>query len=763
EEESRFLESEGLGGILEAVQAGRLSEADAPGLFRQSWAQSLRNYIVARDPSLNAFSSSQHDRSVATYRASDREHIETARERVLRSAAERAFQARADHPEQAAEIKKQAKLKRRHKTLRQLLNAAPDVLSAVRPCWVMSPLVVAQLLPPEPLFDVVVFDEASQIRPEEAVSSILRGRQTVVAGDPRQLPPSNFFVAGDDDEEDGSEAEDEALVSGFESILDVLGALLREFRLDWHYRSEDERLIAFSNYNIYDGSLTTFPATQARSPLIFRKVDHIPAVSAQTKSNDAEVETVVDLMIRHVDEHPEESLGVITMGIHHAHRIEDELWRRLREEQDPELDEYFDPEKRERAFVKSIESVQGDERDSIILSVGYGKDPTGNVPYRFGPINQEGGERRLNVAASRARRRMTVVSSISHNDMDDSRTSKEGAILLRRLLKFAASRGEDLDGADSRPPLNPFESDVKRRLEAAGLNPIPQYGASRFRIDFALPDPDEPDRMVLAVEADGASYHSSPTARDRDRLRQQVLEKQGWRFHRIWSTDWFRDPLKETERVVSAFEAALAGDDEIEHAPVAAPTEPSVTAGRSGTKPHFVRGRPIDKYDHAQLVALVRWIDSDTLLRDDDEVKALMLDELGFKRRGNRIDEAFTRSIQAARSGTGRKAPASPARPTPKVEERRQPPAPPTPARQPSSRARTTPPPHPSPAQASNPSVPRTSPPAPPKPPPSPPKPRHPPPPSMEPGWYADPRREAMWRYFDGAEWTESTEKNSGG
>ena len=255
------------------------------------------------------------------------------------------------------------------------------------------------------------------------------------------------------------------------------------------------------------------------------------------------------------------SLGVIAMGIKHANRI-DEALRRARAI-DEDLDAFLDGTASEQArketfFVKNLERVQGDERDAIILTIGYGKNADGRMLYRFGPVNNEGGERRLNVAITRARSRMTVVSSFSAADMDPARLRAEGAKMLGRYLAYAESGGADLGHvAKDKPDLNPFERDVEARLRAAGIPLIAQYGCSGYWIDYAAQHPTRPGQMVLAIECDGASYHSSATARDRDRLRQEHLERLGWTFHRIWSQDWFYRREAETERALAAYQAAL--------------------------------------------------------------------------------------------------------------------------------------------------------------------------------------------------------------
>ena len=295
--------------------------------------------------------------------------------------------------------------------------------------------------------------------------------------------------------------------------------------------------------HIYGGSLTTFPGAIVRTPITHRLVSFRPITGiVGTRSNPDEVAKVVDLVLEQARETPHETLGVIAFGQHHASNIENALMRRLSETNDPSLDEFFSETNEERFFVKNIERVQGDERDTIIISVGYHKDPNGNLPYRFGPLLQEGGERRLNVAVTRARSSLTLVSSFDHRDMDPGRSSKKGVELLRMYFEFAASGGDNLGSDVVDVPLNPFELSVKDGLDRRGIPVTPQYGVSGYRVDFACAHPKEPGRMVLAIEADGASYHSSHTARDRDRLRQQVLEDKKWRFHRIWSTAWFRGP-----------------------------------------------------------------------------------------------------------------------------------------------------------------------------------------------------------------------------
>jgi very-short-patch-repair endonuclease len=375
----------------------------------------------------------------------------------------------------------------------------------------------------------------------------------------------------------------------------------------------------------------------------------------------------VSLILDYARERPYESLGVIAMGIKHANRIEECLRQRLRDnpELEAELGEFFAEEREERFFVKNLERVQGDERDAIILSFGYGKDAKGSLPLRWGPILEEGGERRLNVAVSRAKNRVTVVSSFGVRDLDPERSAREGYQFIRQYLQFVESGGTNLgDRVLEKPALNPFEVDVRDTLQRRGLKVTAQYGSSGYWIDYAVQHPTQPGRYVLALECDGATYHSSESARDRDRLRQEQLERLGWRFHRIWSSEWFHDKEQCVAKVMAAYELAVAearrrdaegpeafDDEEGTLIPDASPAEIDARATRVGNRPMAPRGKQIGEYSQAQLVKLARWIESDDHLRTKDELLEEMMRELGFRRRGQRIVEALERAIGQARLG----------------------------------------------------------------------------------------------------------------
>ena len=643
-------------------QVGREVPATAAGAaVEHAWLRKVLEDLDIQDKTLRSFDGARQSRQRDEFVDSDREHLASTPIRVKRLVAESIIETMEQHPKERDLVRKQAAKKSRHLSVRQLFAQAPHMLSALRPCWTMSPILVAEMIPHErKLFDVAIFDEASQIPPAEAIGCLARAPQVVVAGDSHQLPPTTFFgrQAEDGDEEEEGDLE---LTRNIESLLDVAGALLRDQMLLWHYRSRDDRLIAFSNRHIYGGALTAFPGALVDSPIEYQPIPFRPITGVRgTRSNPDEANAVVDLVLDHAQNTPEETLGVIAFGQRHADNIDDLLHKRLGEVSDPALDRFFSVTNEERFFIKNIERVQGDERDAIILSLGYHKDANGNLPLRFGPLNQEGGERRLNVAVSRARARLKLVSSFSHHDIAPGRTSAKGVELLRQYIEFAASGGEELGRELDGAALNPFELSVQDGLERRGIPVVAQYGVSGYRIDFACAHPYEPGRMVLAVEADGASYHSSATARDRDRLRQQVLEDKGWQFHRIWSTEWFRNREAELDQVEEAWKNAVAasahpdaGTTPERKTPAAAkPRLPR--ARRRGQRPLVPRkGAPgyatIKDYSPEELVMLARWIQSDTLLRTEDELRREMLDELGFKQMGSRIRRALTHAIQQTR------------------------------------------------------------------------------------------------------------------
>ncbi|SES45887.1 AAA domain-containing protein [Pedococcus cremeus] len=560
------LREAGMGPLVDDLARRKVDVDDVASELEFVWWTSLAEHLTVQDPAYGAHDGDHLRRIAREYVAADHAHLTGTAERVRAAAGRRLREVLADHPEQESLVRAEAGKARRHRPLREMLPKAGRTLTAIKPAWAMSPLVVASVLPPGRWFDVVIFDEASQIPPAQAISAISRAHQVVVAGDERQLPPTSFFTAAVDEE---GAAETETLTEGFESVLDVLAAALPTRRLSWHYRSLDERLIAFANSQMYDGSLVTFPGTGSDAVVRLEAVEGAGVVQPgeeAIESTEAEVERVVELVLEHARTRPQESLGVIALGIKHANRIEEALRRALSTAEG--VGDFFDEDRPERFFVKNLERVQGDERDAVILSIGYGKTPHGRVLHRFGPLNLEGGERRLNVAITRARRRMTVVSSLLASDLDPSRLKARGAAMLRDFLAYAESQAsvlpaptasEDAEAAAQTeaqtatptPQAEPVRGEFARRLREAGLVVHEAFGGSVHPIDLAVEDPRRPGHVLVAVESDGPAYAAMRSTRDRDRLRGEQLGRLGWEHVRVWSTDLFRDPARDVARVVA--------------------------------------------------------------------------------------------------------------------------------------------------------------------------------------------------------------------
>lgn len=656
----------------------------AVGVLDWCVAQGILRSVTLSDPVIGGFDGSSHHQAARDFATSDRGHRDTTAARIRRLHAERVVQARNAYARQDTYLDVQLKRRNRIKPLRELLGEAPDVIMAAKPCWAMSPLVVSQALPATLKFDIVIFDEASQIRPADAIPSLGRAVQAVVCGDSKQLPPTsvgeenaslNTYAdgdgSGDNSDEDDDEGVDDAmqgsqqstasaqygdLASDAESLLDVfesaLGAsLANEYRLLWHYRSRDARLIDFSNAYFYDNSLLTFPGTVQDTPVQFLDVE--TTLGRQARVED-EVECVIDTVMEHARQHPGHSLGVIALGSNHANRLQGALQARLRTPEGMRLASFFDDTRTEPFFIKNLERVQGDERDRIIITPGYVKNDTGRLPLRFGTLNNAGGERRINVAVSRAKEQVLVVSSFTHADLDPTKVKNDGSKVLGAYLAYAASGGTNLgDQGASLEPLNAFEIHVRDRLVAAGIPVIAQYGVGQFRIDFVAQHPQRPGQMVLAIEADGARYHSSETARARDRLRQEHLERLGWRFCRIWSTDYFRDPDAEIARVKAAYEAAVAAfgrePDELpepEEDPLLDPLV-EMPQERLWAMP-LIPGFPIDHYTDRDLAQLIAWVESDQRLRTEQELIDECFLALGYKRRGSKIIARLGQAVRRA-------------------------------------------------------------------------------------------------------------------
>lgn len=446
--------------------------------------------------------------------------------------------------------------KRRHLSIRQLIIRAGRAIQEFKPCFMMGPLSVAQYIEQGSVqFDLVVMDEASQLRPEEALGAIARGKQLVVVGDPKQLPPTNFFDrifdGGDEDDED----ETPAVLSGSESILDICQELFHPARtLRWHYRSQHESLIAFSNHHFYNNKLVVFPSPFESHSSLGLRYRYIRKGSYRDRQNVPEAQRVVGAVVEHMIKHSQDSLGVVTLNQTQRDLIEDILDKKFRNVN--ETQEFLSSweENGWPFFVKNLENVQGDERDVIFISTTFGKAPgTDKVRQNFGPISRPDGWRRLNVLFTRARRRIELFTSMLPEDIVVEANTPAGTRALHDYLDYAKRRVLVTTGPSFREPDSDFEIAVGDMLRSKGYDIVPQLGVAGFFIDIAVRNPDKPGEFLAAIECDGAGYHSSKSARDRDRIREEILESLGWkdRIWRIWSTDWFYNPRREADRLLA--------------------------------------------------------------------------------------------------------------------------------------------------------------------------------------------------------------------
>lgn len=553
----------GLMPLLKAIDSGSLPLERLPDAFAYAYRNTLLRKLLSLSPVLRDFYGDEQQKRIDTFRKFDKRYTELTGQIVAAKLAARLPKARTQECPRNSElgiIQREIVKKTRHKAVRTLLAETPNVTPCLKPCFLMSPLSVAQYLDPALSdFDLVVFDEASQIPVWDAIGAIARGKQVIVTGDPKQLPPTNFFNRSDSDEPTDESTQHDDL----ESILDeCLGSGLKEHMLRWHYRSRKEGLIAFSNYQYYRNELHTFPAANTESI----GVQLVPVANGyydkgKSRVNKAEAEAIKAEVIRRLNDPQLRrfSIGIVTFSQAQQQLIMDKMEEVRREH--PELEKYFNDDAEEPLFIKNLENVQGDERDVILFSICYAPDQNGNLSMNFGPLNREGGERRLNVAITRAKHDVMIFSTLRAEQIDLSRTKAIGSAHLKTYLEYAergtsAIRGNLEAGAEALLA-SKLEKDIAAFLSENGYTVHTQVGCSGYRIDIAVVHPDSPDRYAIGIECDGAGYHRSATARDRDQLRQAVLEGLGWKVHRIWATDWWRDYEAASEELLTVVKAAV--------------------------------------------------------------------------------------------------------------------------------------------------------------------------------------------------------------
>ncbi|SEL12476.1 Protein of unknown function [Colwellia chukchiensis] len=563
-ESKKEANEKGLDDLVIALEQGLIDSMDTEEQTKNALYIWLCPILVDNSEVLRTFKTSRHEDLISQFRELDTLVADTTSEYIASIAASASPDPNSPQaPAEFGVLSRQFNKKSNHMPTRQLVTEMGESLLYLTPCFMMSPLSVAQFLPANfSSFDLVIFDEASQITVWDAVGSIARGKNVIIVGDPKQMPPTNFFSKSGND--DSSDEED------LESILDqALSARLPHHRLTGHYRSKHESLIAFSNSHYYENSLVTFPSAETKaSAVTMHRVDGLYS-KGKNRNNIIEANAVADFIVNSLQQKNQSlTFGIVTLNSEQQRCIEDALDDRRRKH--PSIEKFFQGSKKyDPIFVKNLESVQGDERDVIILSLGYGptEPQAKTMSMNFGPLNKQGGERRLNVAITRATTEVHVFSSFDSSMIDLSRTSALAVQHLKYFLEFAekgpvalpetANADFGVDQFDSY-----FEEAVAYALRAKGWKVQTQVGVGKFRIDMGVVHPDKPGQFLAGIECDGATYHSSPAARDRDRVRHIILENLGWNLLRIWSTDYFIDPNEVIEKVHVQLTELLTKDKE---------------------------------------------------------------------------------------------------------------------------------------------------------------------------------------------------------
>jgi very-short-patch-repair endonuclease len=557
----------GLEPLVSALEA-KADLADAAVAFEQAYMGWWLRLAMDAEPCLRGFAHWQHDALIRRFRELDDAMARLASSEVMRRLGND-LPRRDDVPRNSelGGLRHQLGLQRPTKAIRSLIGDMPTTFGKLAPCVLMSPLSVAQYLPAgQAQFDLVIFDEASQISTWDAIGAIARGRQAIIVGDPKQLPPTNFFGRSEDASDDMPGVEE--FEKDMPSILDEVSAAgIPTHRLNWHYRSRDEALIAFSNHFYYDGGLVTFPSPDASGQAVRLHKVAGTYMRGQGRTNPDEARAIVTFIRKRLNEWLKlqedcrPTLGVITFNAQQQGLILDLL--DAERKATPDFEWFFSDEREEPLIVKNLENIQGDERDVMLFSITFGPDQAGKLTMNFGALNGDGGEKRLNVAVTRARSELHVFSSVTADQIDIGRARGRGVADLKAFLDFANRGAVALAAQDSGslgPVESPFEEAVRDALALKGWEVHSQIGVSGFRIDLGVRHPDHAGVWLAGVECDGARYHSSATARDRDRIRQAVLEGLGWTILRIWSTDWFRAPQATLERIDGQLRAALESD-----------------------------------------------------------------------------------------------------------------------------------------------------------------------------------------------------------
>jgi very-short-patch-repair endonuclease/DNA polymerase III delta prime subunit len=668
----RRLESEGVSQLVAWIDSGQITASKAVACCEMAYYEELIRISFRSHPELASFSGASHKQLLDKFRMLDEARIKLARREVAVAHFERLPTAGSDIGAVGL-VRREIQKKRRHLPIRKLLAQAGKAVQAIKPVFMMSPISVAQYLEPGGIdFDLLLIDEASQVRPVDALGAVARAKKIVVVGDSKQLPPTRFFsrMAGEDVSDD---AEPNELQAGdMESILGLCRAQnVPQRMLRWHYRSRHHSLIAVSNHEFYDDKLHVVPSPGQPAKgqgLHFHHVHDGVFDRGGSATNRVEAKEVAKAVMTYAGKYPDKSLGVGTFSVSQRDAILDEL--ELLRRSDPSLEYFFAIDKAEPFFVKNLENIQGDERDSILISVGYGKDKSGYMTMNFGPLSNDGGERRLNVLITRAKECCRIFSSIQANDIDLNRARSRGAKALKSFLEYAETKLLDTATLTGKDYDSEFERQVAKALARHGYKTHPQVGVAGFFIDLAVVDPEKPGRYLLGIECDGANYHRSRSARDRDRIRQTVLEDRGWVIHRIWSTDWFHRPEEELRKTLAAIETAKvewAGRANGENNQTTTPAAEQVEIARHdcdgdgcnkngclSTQPYVVASfrvttnQGIHEVSNSELVRVIVEIIAVEGPIHREEIARRVAQLWGLQRTGTRISQAVEQGLEAA-------------------------------------------------------------------------------------------------------------------
>ena len=547
----------GLTPVIAAYENGRIQSTQVINAFKKGLYRSCANYIIQKEPALSLFNGKLFEEKIRRFREMTRYFEKLTKEELVAKLASKIpdFTKEAAQSSEIGLLQKTIRNNGRGMPIRKLFDAIPNLLPRIAPCMLMSPISVAQYFDAGiAKFDLVIFDEASQMPTCEAVGAIARAHNMIIVGDPKQMPPTSFFSSASNIDEENIEHED------LESILDDCLALsMPSKHLLWHYRSKHESLIAFSNSKYYDNKLLTFPSPDD----IAAKVKLIPVPGyydrGKTRQNSFEATAVIDEIKRRLSDPvlSKKSIGVVSFS-----SVQQSLMQNMFDEllrTNPEL-EAIANDVAEPIFIKNLENVQGDERDIILFSMGYGPDKEGKVSLNFGPLNREGGWRRLNVAVSRARYEMQVFSTLRADQIDVTRSASEGVASIKAFLEYAEKGrstlglrkivAENMEGS--------FEKILAAKIRSHGYEVNTKIGCSGYRIDIGIVNSNKPSQYLLGILCDGVNYHAAKTAKDREIIQQEVLKLLGWTLHKVWSTDWWENSDRVIQEILEAIKIAEA-------------------------------------------------------------------------------------------------------------------------------------------------------------------------------------------------------------